>query len=406
MKRSFLLSALLTFILASVVYAESGQGRLPGRKALVQMIDRSLDASRRQALFLAETVRPMGARLPRSYYGGKLHVTDYKAWTSGFFPGVLWLLYDVYEDPQILDHARYFTDVVEPAKDITTNHDVGFMIYCSSGQAYRLTGDPHYLAVIMKASESLITRYNESLGVIRSWDWNSKWKYPVIIDNMMNLEMLCFASHVSGDLKYINIAGKHADTTIKNHFRDDCSTWHVVSYDPDTGVPHAKNTHQGYSDSSAWARGQAWGLYGYVMMYRETGNPAYLEQARNIAAFLVNHPRMPDDMVPYWDFDSPDIPDDVRDASAAAIMASALLELSTLDDTKDSRLWYRTAVRQLCSLSSERYQAVPGTNGGFILMHGTGHKPGNSEIDVPLSYADYYYIEALIRLKDMITAGR
>ena len=223
---------------------------------------------------------------------------------------------------------------------------------------------------------------------------------------MMNLEMLCFASHVSGDLKYINIAGKHADTTIKNHFRDDCSTWHVVSYDPETGVPHAKNTHQGYSDSSAWARGQAWGLYGYVMMYRETGNPAYLEQARNIAAFLVNHPCMPDDMVPYWDFDSPDIPDDVRDASAAAIMASALLELSTLDDTKDSRLWYRTAVRQLCSLSSERYQAVPGTNGGFILMHGTGHKPGNSEIDVPLSYADYYYIEALIRLKDMITAGR
>ena len=406
MKKSVLSFSVILLLFPAVICAASKKDRMPDRKALVQMVDRSLDVSRQQALFLAETVRPMGAKLPRSYYGDKLHVTDYKAWTSGFFPGVLWLLYDVHEDQQILKYARYFTDVVEPAKDIRTNHDVGFMIYCSAGHAYRLTGEPHFLDVIMTASESLITRYNGSLEVIRSWDWNSKWKYPVIIDNMMNLEMLCFASHISGDSKYIDIARKHADTTIKNHFRDDYSTWHVVSYDPETGAPHVKNTHQGYSDDSAWARGQAWGLYGYVMMYRETGNAAYLNQARNIASFLVNHPNMPEDMVPYWDFDSPDIPEDVRDASAAAIMASALLELSTLDKTRDSKLWYRTAVHQLCSLSSERYQAMPGTNGGFILMHGTGHKPGNSEIDVPLSYADYYYIEALIRLKKMITAGR
>ena len=405
MKR-YVLSFLMLLLIFPVMYAYLGKYQKESRKNLEQMICRSLDISRQQALYLAGTLSHMDNKLPRSYYGDKLHVTDYKAWTSGFFPGVLWQLYEEYADSQLLEYARHFTDIVEPAKDIRSTHDVGFMIHCSAGHAYRITGTPHYLDVIMTASESLISRYEDSLGVIRSWDWNSKWKYPVIIDNMMNLEMLCFASHVSGDSRYIDIAGKHADTTIKNHFRDDYSTWHVVSYDPETGVPHVRNTHQGYSDESSWSRGQAWGLYGYVMMYRETGNPDYLDQARKIASFLVNHPNMPEDMVPYWDFDAPDIPDDVRDASAAAIMASALLELSVLDKSKHSRKWYKTAVKQLCSLSSEEYQAAPGTNGGFILMHGTGHKPGNSEIDVPLSYADYYYIEALIRLKRMITAGR
>ena len=219
---------------------------------------------------------------------------------------------------------------------------------------------------------------------------------------MMNLEMLCFTSYRTGDPIFLEIARKHADTTIKNHFRDDYSTWHVVSYDPETGAPHARNTHQGFSDESAWARGQAWGLYGYVMMYRETKDPSYLNQARNIASFLINHPNMPEDMVPYWDFDAPDIPDDVRDASAAAIMASALLELSELDKSRDSKIWYKAAVKQLVSLSSEQYQAPYGSNGGFILKHCTGFKPSGSEVDVPLSYADYYYIEALIRLRKLL----
>ena len=164
-----------------------------------------------------------------------------------------------------------------------------------------------------------------------------------------------------------------------------------------------KTTHQGFSEDSAWARGQAWGLYGYVMMYRQTADPAYLAQAKKIASFLVKHPNMPEDMIPYWDFDSPDIPGDVRDASAGAIMASALLELSVLDKSKDSRLWYRTAVRQLISLSSEQYLAAAGTNGGFILKHSTGFKLRASEVDVPLSYADYYYVEALLRLKKLLS---
>lgn len=402
MKKSLLLFVFLSIIFSASAEAAPRKQSRKETKALEQMVERSLELSRKQAVFLAETMLPMKNKLPRTYEAGRLRVTDYTAWTSGFFPGVLWLLYDVYRDEQLLDYARHFTDVVEPAKNVRSHHDVGFMIYCSAGQAYRLTGDPHYLDVINTASESLISRYNPSLGVIRSWDWNSKWKYPVIIDNMMNLEMLCFISRKTDDPKYADIARRHADTTIKNHFREDYSTWHVVSYDPETGAPHAKNTHQGFSDDSSWSRGQAWGLYGYVMMYRETKDPSYLKQARNIASFLINHPNMPKDMVPYWDFDAPDIPDDVRDASAAAIMASALLELSQLDRSRESKIWYRTAVKQLVSLSSEQYQASYGTNGGFILKHCTGFKPSGSEVDVPLSYADYYYIEALIRLGKLL----
>lgn len=402
MKKTILLFAILAFIFSPTAEASPRNKSKKETEALEQMVERSLELSRKQAVLLAETMLPMENKLPRTYEKDKLRVTDYKAWTSGFFPGVLWLLYDVHRDQQLLEYARHFTDVVDPAKNVRSHHDVGFMIYCSAGQAYRLTGEPHYLDVIKTASESLISRYNPSLGVIRSWDWNSKWKYPVIIDNMMNLEMLCFISRKTDDPKYADIARRHADTTIKNHFREDYSTWHVVSYDPETGAPHAKNTHQGFSDDSSWSRGQAWGLYGYVMMYRETKDPSYLKQARNIASFLINHPNMPEDMVPYWDFDAPDIPDDVRDASAAAIMASALLELSQLDKSRDSKIWYRTAVKQLVSLSSEQYQASYGTNGGFILKHCTGFKPSGSEVDVPLSYADYYYIEALIRLGKML----
>lgn len=402
MKKSLLLFVFLSIIFSASAEAAPRKQSRKETKALEQMVERSLELSRKQAVSLAETMMPMKNKLPRTYEAGRLRVTDYTAWTSGFFPGVLWLLYDVYRNEQLLDYARHFTDIVEPAKNVRSHHDVGFMIYCSAGQAYRLTGEPHYLDVIKTASESLISRYNPSLGVIRSWDWNNKWKYPVIIDNMMNLEMLCFISRKTDDPKYADIARRHADTTIKNHFREDYSTWHVVSYDPETGAPHAKNTHQGFSDDSSWSRGQAWGLYGYVMMYRETKDPSYLKQARNIASFLINHPNMPEDMVPYWDFDAPDIPDDVRDASAAAIMASALLELSQLDRSRESKIWYRTAVKQLVSLSSEQYQASYGTNGGFILKHCTGFKPSGSEVDVPLSYADYYYIEALIRLGKLL----
>jgi len=253
-----------------------------------------------------------------------------------------------------------------------------------------------------RKARRLLTRWNDRLGVIKSWESGPKWQYPVIIDNMMNLEMLCFMTRETGDRHYERIAERHANTTMKNHFREDYSTFHVVSYDTITGQPHAKNTHQGYADGSSWSRGQAWGLYGYTMMYRETLNPRYLRQAQQIGKFLMNHPRLPEDKVPYWDYDAPDIPNAKRDASAAAIMASALIELSQLDPSELAPQWLALAKKQLRTLSAPEYLAKEGEQGGFIIKHGVGFHRAGAEVDVPLTYGDYYYVEALMRMKQLL----
>ena len=294
-------------------------------ESLEQMIERGLNRATSQSLLLAKTLESQSGILPRTYEKGSVQTIHYDHWVSGFFPGVLWQLYENNGDKQLRRYAEMMTDRVEPAKKMTVTHDLGFMLYCSFGQGYRLTGNKHYLDVINEGTQSLLTRWNPKLGVIKSWESGGHWQYPVIIDNMMNLEMLCFMTREFSDRHYIRIAEQHAQTTMKNHFRPDYSTYHVVSYDTISGQPHAKNTAQGWADESSWSRGQAWGLYGYTMMYRETLNRQYLEQACHIADFLLRHPRMPKDKVPYWDYDAPDIPKAKRDASAAAVMASALI---------------------------------------------------------------------------------
>ena len=311
-------------------------------------------------------------------------------------------LYENNPTPELKKYAEMYTDRVEEVKNITYSHDVGFMLYCSYGNGYRLTGKPEYKDVMLTGANSLATRFDERVGAIRSWDFNKKvWQFPVIIDNMMNLEFFSWASKASGDDRFRKMAISHADKTMNNHFRDDYSCYHVVSYDTITGVPHKKQTHQGAADESAWARGQAWALYGFTMMYRETGKPEYLDQAKHIAAFIMNNPNMPTDKVPYWDFDAPGIPNVPRDASAAAIMASALIELSQLDKSEEAKSYLDFAEQQVRSLTTPEYLAAKGSNCNFALMHSTGHFPGNSEVDVPLSYADYYYVEALMRLKKL-----
>jgi len=367
------------------------------------VIERGLSAARVQAAVMAEELGPREGAFPRTYENGQLVTADYRWWTAGFFPGVLWQLYDDCGEERFLEWAKQFTERARPVADMTDTHDLGFMLHCSFGLGYKLTGERNYLDVLKRGSNNLIGRWNPSLGVIKSWESSPRWKYPVIIDNMMNLEMLCFISEQTGDPTYYNVAVRHADTTLKNHFREDASTWHVVSYDPETGGVQCKNTAQGYSDDSAWARGQSWALYGYTMMYRETGDAKYLEQARKVAKFLIGHPNMPADLVPYWDYNAPDIPNAVRDASSAAVMASALIELAQLDKSEDAKTWIQTAEQQLRSLTSDKYLAPEGSNGGFILLHSTGSLPGKSEIDVPLTYADYYYVEALLRMKDYLS---
>ena len=336
---------------------------------------------------------------PQTIKDGQLKLVASKGWTSGFFPGQLWYLYEFTGKKEWESEARKFTANIEKEKFNGGTHDMGFKIYCSFGNGYRLTKDPHYKEVIIQSAKTLSTRFNAKAGVIRSWDHNKdKWDYPVIIDNMMNLELLFEATKLTGDSSFYKIAVSHANKTMENHFRADYSSWHVVDYDTATGKVIKKTTHQGYSNESAWARGQAWGLYGYVMCYRETGNKIYLQQAQHIASFILNNPNMPKDLVPYWDFDAPNIPNEPRDASAAAITASALYELSTYVSNNKT---YKQSANKIIRSLTNNYRSPIGENKGFILLHSTGSKPSNSEVDVPISYADYYYLEALLRKKKL-----
>ncbi len=372
----------------------------PKEEPLEAVIERGLETATRQALLMAQSLENAPGLLPKSIDKGKLETSDYSWWCSGFFPGELWYLYENNPTDSLKKYAQMYTARVEEAQHITYSHDLGFMLYCSFGNGLRLTANPAYRDVLLTGARSLATRYNPKVGLIRSWDFNKdKWQYPVIIDNMMNLEFFTWATRQTGDERFREMALSHADKTLAHHFRPDYSCYHVVSYDTLTAQPHLKQTHQGAADSSAWARGQAWALYGYTMMYRETGVAAYLDQARHVARYLMEHPRMPADKIPYWDFDAPDIPDAPRDASAAAVMASALIELSQMNAGDFGQQCLAFAQAQIRSLSSPDYLAKVGDNCHFALMHSTGNFPGNGEVDVPLSYADYYYVEALLRLK-------
>lgn len=339
-------------------------------------------------------------KMPQSYdeKNKKFIAYDIKWWCTGFYPGTLLYIYEQTNDEVIKKEAERALQVIEPNKTYIGNHDLGFMMYCSFGNAYRLTKNEKYKDIIFQSAQSLSTRYRPSIKAIQSWDSSKNFKCPVIIDNMMNLELLYWTSENGGDAKYKNIATTHANTTLKNHFRPDYSSYHVLDYNLSTGGVSRKKTWQGAADCSAWARGQGWGLYGYTMMYRFSKNKKYLDQARNIAKFILHHPNLPGDKVPYWDFDAPHF--GKRDASAAAIIASALLELGNYTVANEQKEFVAAAEKILQSLSSEAYRAKVGENGGFLLRHSTGALPFNSEVDVPLIYADYYFLEALKRYKD------
>ena len=386
------------YLVAVIAFAFSCASQQESMDALIKA---RLYHSVEQYKLMAHSLIDQPDRLPRSFDAeGNLVTSASSWWCSGFVPGTLWQLYEYSKEDELLNYARNYTARVEKEKYNRGTHDLGFILYCSFGNGYRITGDTAYRSVLLVGAESLISRFNPTVGSIRSWDHNrAQWQFPVIVDNMMNLEFLFWASRVSGDPKYSQISISHADVTMEHFFRPDFGTYHVVSFDPESGLPEVKNTHQGFSDESTWARGQAWGLYGFVVMYRETKDAKYLEQAKNMASFMLDHPNMPEDKIPYWDFNAPDIPNALRDASAAAIMASALIELSRYVSDDLTKKYLQVAETQLRTLSSPEYFAEKGSNGNFILKRGVGHLPGNSEIDVPLTYADYYYIEALLRFR-------
>ncbi len=380
------------------------------------MVENVFSVAERQLAAQLKAV-PEPVAFPRTIRNGELYTTKMNDWTEGFYPGCLWYIYENNRDESWKQSALKWTEALEPLKKLTNHHDIGFLMYCSFGNAYRLTGNEAYKDVLVESARSLCTRFNEKTGCIESWNyrkaWNGKdeWFFPVIIDNMMNLELLYFATKVTGDSLFAKVANKHAETTARNHFRDDYSSYHVVNYDEETGEVLHRATCQGFSDNSTWARGQAWAIYGYTMAYRETKKTDFLNMAVHTADFWLNHPRLPKDGIPYWDFNAgqegyvPDwnydpqrfkvIP---RDASAAAIAASAFLELS--EYVTEGKKYFKAAEQILQSLSSSEYVAEPGTNCNFILKHSVGSIPHGVEIDVPLVYADYYYLEALMRYKN------
>ena len=340
-------------------------------------------------------------KFPKTFFPktGKHEFSGSGWWCSGFYPGTLFYLHEQTKNPVLEKELTRILKPLEKEQFNKTTHDLGFMMFCSFGNVYLKNPTPEHKQILINSAKSLASRFNPTVGCIRSWDSRNN-DFLVIIDNMMNLELLFWATKETGDSSFYNIAVTHANTTMKNHFRPDYSSYHVINYNATDGSVKQKKTAQGYSDASAWARGQAWGLYGYTVMYRATKDKKYLEQAEHIADFVLNHPNMPADKIPYWDFNAPDIPKALRDASAGAVMAAAFMELYKYTGKDKAKTYYNAGETMIRSLSAAPYNAAPGTNGGFILQHSVGHIPQGTEVDVPLTYADYYYVEAMKRYKE------
>lgn len=331
--------------------------------------------------------------------GGALDMRNIHWWTTGHYPGSLWYLYEATGDAFFKDRAKAWMKIIEPNKSVDTNHDVGFIMYCSYGNARRILKTDEYDDILVTTARSLSTRFNPNLGLIRSWGKRDDGRtFLVIPDNMMNLELLEAASKISGDQQFARIARSHATKTMAHHFRKDGGTYHVLNYCQSDGRVAEIRRGQGASCETAWSRGQSWAIYGYTMMYRETGDKAYLDFAQKVTDFAINHPNMPVDGVPYWDYGAPG---EERDSSAASIMASGLLELHKYVEPEKGKAYLAFAVKQLVSLSSKAYFSEGNEIGHWILKHGVGNKPGNSEIDTPLDYGDYYYLEALLRFRNL-----
>ncbi|WP_256009059.1 glycoside hydrolase family 88 protein [Desertivirga xinjiangensis] len=397
----------LTLAVSLTVFSADAQSvnNLRPRKKILKLARARLEGAKSQYRYFMTQV-PQD-KMPRTLdKDGKLLLTDTGWWCSGFYPGSLLLLVKATGDQELYQESLRRLSLLEKEQYNKETHDLGFMMYCSFGLADKLAPSQRYKDIIVNSARSLASRFDTTVGCIRSWNSKTPGEFLVIIDNMMNLELLFAASRLSGDSTFHKIALRHANTTLTNHFRSDNSSWHVVNYDSETGAVRLKRTDQGAADASAWARGQAWGLYGYTMAYRETGNETYLDQANKIASFILSHSRYPKDGVPYWDFDAPGIPNTFRDASAASVIASVLIELAGYTSKNTGKQYLNAAENILLTLSSPAYTATERTNGGFLLKHSVGSIPHKSEVDVPLTYADYYYLEALSRYRGLVKTDK
>ena len=402
-KRLFLIGSVLTLSgIAQDAAMADLKGRLPGIFSKCAAHYKALDAAVTPLMKNAkgQTMVPHGYKRGTKMYD----MRRIEWWTSGHFPGSLWYLYEATGDGFFKERASVWTENLKPISTYKGNHDIGFMMYCSFGNARRLLKTEKYDHLLVEAANTLCLRFEPKLGLIRSWGkTDDKKDFLVIPDNMMNLELLEWAAKAkNGEKRFAEVARSHADVTMKNHFRADGGTYHVLNYSQKDLRVQEIRRGQGASCFTAWSRGQSWAIYGYTMMYRESGDKAYLDFAQKVADFAINHPNMPEDGIPYWDYGAPG---EERDSSAGAIMASGLLELSKFVDAKKGTIYRDFAVKQLVSLASPAYFSEGDEVGHFLLKHGVGHKPGNSEIDTPLNYGDYYFLEALIRFRNLTALG-
>ena len=393
-------------VIAGLVMAISLSVCTPKKDNLTFSVDRNLSYCNEQVMTSLSRIEDT-TLMPRNIMSDQsdwnLVPVRIEEWTAGFWPGILWYNYENTKSEEMLEAAKYYTEILEPLTTLPAyDHDLGFQLFCSYGNGYRLTGDEDYKQIILNAADTLATLFNSKIGSILSWPREvepNNWPHNTIMDNMLNLEMLYWAAANGGKQELYDIATKHAETTMKYQFREDGSNYHVAVYDTLTGDFLKGLTHQGYADETMWARGQAWAIYGFTLVYRETRDVKFLRFAEKVTDIYLK--RLPEDYIPYWDFDAPNIPDEPKDASAASIVASALLELSELeDDPIKSHEYKESAVKMLISLSSDEYQS--GEVNSAFLLRSVGHKPNGSEVDASINYADYYYIEALIRLKKLM----
>ena len=391
-----IISAIFIF---SIGLSCSVQKSINADKDLSSIINQNFKEADEQYKIMMKELPP--DKFPKTFQNDSLQTSSSGWWCSGFYTGSLLYIYEQTKDTVLYNEAMRMLPLLAKEQYNTNTHDLGFMMYCSFGNAFRLDPNNEYKKILLNSARSLSTRFNPKTGCIKSWD-SKPSDFLVIIDNMMNLELLFWATHETGDSSFYKIAVTHANTTMQNHFRPDYSSYHVLNYNPETGAVQQKKTAQGAADNSAWARGQSWGLYGYTVMYRETKNKKYLDQATRIANFILTNKNLPADKIPYWDYDASNIPNEPRDASAASIMASAFIELSRYVDKENSKEYMDVAETILRNLSSPKYKAAVGTNGGFILKHSVGNMPQHSEVNVPLTYADYYFLEAMKRYKAMM----
>ncbi|HEY65422.1 MAG TPA: glucuronyl hydrolase [Caldilineae bacterium] len=331
---------------------------------------------------------------PQATEHGRWRYTEDGGWTGGFWPGRLWLAYLVTEEGRYATAAREWCVRLAPREFDTTTHDLGFLFYPSYVTGYRLTDERALRYGALAAAETLTRRFNPKGNFIQAWGPldDPRRRGRTIVDTMMNLDLLFWATTQTGENRFSDIAVRHARTCQTHHVRPDGSTAHVYDFNPDTGEPIGQNTHQGYSPTSCWSRGQAWAIYGFTTCYRRTGDEAFLATARKLADWFIAH--LPEDHVPYWDFNAPDIPNEVRDSSAAAIAACGLLDLAIA--AGEPR--YREAGLEILTSLATHYTSRDHPEEEGILLHATGAKPLGREIDVSLTYGDYYFVEGLLRI--------